>query len=89
MFMDHFLKPNTTAIDDTGNDAIVVLTGDPELLQFFQQKNCATKRFPTKKKRFQPNKLSNKKHLEERLLDQAQVRASYVVYPPPFWGSFA
>ena len=86
MFMDHFLKPNTTAIDDTGNDAIVVLTGDPELLQFFQQKNCATKIFPTKKKRFQPNKLSNKKHLEERLLDQAQVRASYVVYPPLFGG---
>ena len=26
-------------------------------------------------------------HLEERLLDQAQVRASYT--PAPFWGSFA
>ena len=26
-----------------------------------------------------------KNHLEERLLDQAQARASYT---PPFWGSF-
>ena len=52
MFMDHFLKPNTTAIDDTGNDAIVVLTGDPELLQFFQQKKLCDKNFSNKKKAF-------------------------------------
>ena len=31
-------------------------------------------------------RVQNQNHLEERLLDQAQARASYT---PPFWGSFA
>ena len=56
-FMDQLLKPTNPAIDDMESDAIVVLTGGPELPQLFQQKCFPTKTFFQQERSFSSKKI--------------------------------